>query len=53
MIVWVTILIIIALSIFSGRFARTTEDFFLNHTIMILLVAIGLLYWYYNRYKQD
>jgi len=52
MIVWIIILIIIALSIISGKFANTTADFFLNHAIVILLVALGLLYIEYIKNRK-
>ena len=52
MIIWVVILIIIALSILSGEFAKATEEFFLDHAISILLVALGMLYWEYIRNKR-
>ncbi len=46
--VWVVILVIIAFSLLSGDFAETTTDFFLNHSLTILLVALGMLYWWYK-----
>ncbi len=43
-------LIIIALSVLSGKFSKNTEGkFSLEHTLSILLVALGILYWQYMR----
>jgi heme/copper-type cytochrome/quinol oxidase subunit 4 len=44
MIVWLVVLLIIAFSMLSGVFAEASMDFFVNHTLAILLVVIGLLY---------
>ena len=52
MLIWITILIVIALSLLSGEFARTTEDFIMNHALSILLVALGMLYWLYIKRKR-
>ena len=40
---------IIAFSLLSGEFAENTQEFFLDHSLAILLVALGLLYWYYRQ----
>ncbi|MCD6531522.1 hypothetical protein J7K99_03660 [bacterium] len=48
MIIWILILMIIAFSLLSGEFAENTQEFFLDHALAILLVSLGLLYWYYR-----
>ena len=48
MIIWILIMMIIALSLISGEFAQITEDFLSNHAVTILLVALGMLYWWYG-----
>ncbi|MCD6594505.1 hypothetical protein J7L68_02365 [bacterium] len=53
MIIWAIILIIISLSLISGEFADTTVDFFINHAVVILLVAMGLLYVEYIKNKKE
>jgi len=53
MIVWIVILLIITLSLISGEFAKVAEDFFVNHALAILLVALGLLYWWFIRNKRE
>ena len=53
MIVWAFVLLMIAISLLSGDFARVTEDFFTNHAVAILLVALGMLYWTLQRNKKS
>lgn len=53
MLVWILLMIIIALSLLSGEFARITEEFLVDHAITILLSALGILYWYYIYTKRN
>jgi len=53
MIIWILILMIIAFSLLSGEFAENTQEFFLDHALAILLVSLGLLYWYYRTKTRD
>jgi hypothetical protein len=44
MIIWILILLLIALSLFSGEFSGVSIEFIENHVCAILLLALAMLY---------
>ena len=52
MLIWIIVLIIVALSMISGEFAKITEEFFMEHGLSVLLAALGILYWWYRTEKR-
>jgi hypothetical protein len=52
MLTWIILLMVVAFSLLSASFSRATEELFMNHAIVILLIAIGILYWWYKNNQK-
>ena len=46
--IWISLLVLVSLSLLGGEFFDTTEVFFQRHALVVLLVVMGLLYMMYK-----